>query len=48
MKSNYRIVCALIAWVVVFLRFVDMSISGEYNSIGETLVAFFGSFTVTI
>jgi len=46
MTSNYRIICALIAWVVVFLRFVDMSISGEYNSIGETLIAFFGYFTV--
>ena len=46
MKSNYRIVCALIAWVVVFLRFVDMSMSGEYESIAETLIAFFGFFTV--
>ena len=38
--------CALIAWVVISLRFVDMLIIGEYNSIVETLFVFFGYFTV--
>ena len=46
MKNNYRIMCALIAWVVISLRFVDMLIIGEYNSIVETLFVFFGYFTV--
>ena len=46
MKNNYRMMCALIAWVVLSLRFVDMVIIGEYNSIAETLFFFFGYFTV--
>jgi len=46
MKNNYRIMCALIAWVVISLRFVDMLIIGEYSSIAETLFVYFGYFTV--
>ena len=46
MKDNYRIMCALIAWVVLSLRFVDMLIIGEYSSIAETLFVYFGYFTV--
>jgi hypothetical protein len=46
MKSSYRIVCAIIAWIVLFLRFIDMSMSREYSGIAETLIAFFGFFTV--
>ena len=46
MKNNYRIMCALIAWVVLSLRFVDMLIIGEYSSIAETLFVYFGYFTV--
>jgi len=46
MKNNYRITCALIAWAVLFLRYVDMSISGEYISVAETLFVYFGYFTV--
>jgi len=38
--------CALIAWVVISLRFVDMLIIGEYSSIAETLFVYFGYFTV--
>ena len=46
MKDNYRTMCALIAWVVLSLRFVDMLIIGEYSSIAETLFVYFGYFTV--
>ena len=46
MKNNYRIMCALIAWVVLSLRFVDMLIIGEYSSVAETLFVYFGYFTV--
>ncbi len=46
MKNSYRIMCALIAWVVLSLRFVDMLIIGEYSSIAETLFVYFGYFTV--
>ena len=46
MKDNYRTICALIAWVVLSLRFVDMLIIGEYSSIAETLFVYFGFFTV--
>ena len=46
MKNSYRIICALIAWVVLSLRFVDMLIIGEYSSIAETLFVYFGYFTV--
>ena len=46
MKQNYRIICAIIAWVVLSLRFVDMLIIGEYSSIAETLFVYFGYFTV--
>ena len=46
MKNNYRTMCALIAWVVLSLRFVDMLIIGEYSSIAETLFVYFGYFTV--
>ena len=46
MKNNYRIMCALIAWVVISIRFVDMLIIGEYSSIAETLFVYFGYFTV--
>ena len=46
MKNNYRIMCTLIAWVVLSLRFVDMLIIGDYNSIIETLFVYFGYFTV--
>ena len=47
MKSSYRIVCAIIAWIVLFLRFIDMSMNGEYSGIAETLIAFFGYFAVS-
>ena len=46
MKNNYRIMCALIAWVVLSLRFIDMLIIGEYSSIAETLFVYLGYFTV--
>ena len=46
MKKNYRIMCALIAWVVLSLRFIDMLIIGEYSSIAETLFVYLGYFTV--
>jgi hypothetical protein len=46
MKKNYRIMCALIAWVVLSLRFIDMLIIGEYSSITETLFVYLGYFTV--
>ena len=46
MKNNYRIMCAIIAWVVLALRFVDMLIIGEQSSIAETLFIYFGYFTV--
>ena len=46
MKQNYRIICAIIAWVVLSLRFVDMLIIGEYSSVAETLFVYFGYFTV--
>jgi hypothetical protein len=46
MKNNYRIMCALIAWVVLSLRFIDMLIIGEYSGIAETLFVYFGYFTV--
>jgi hypothetical protein len=46
MKNNYRILCALIAWAVLSLRFVDMLIIGEYSSVAETLFVYFGYFTV--
>ena len=46
MKHNYRIMCALIAWVVLFSRFIDMLIIGDYSSIAETLFVYFGYFTV--
>ena len=46
MKNNYRIMCALIAWAVLSLRFVDMLIIGEYSSVAETLFVYFGYFTV--
>ena len=46
MKKNYRIMCALIAWVVLSLRFIDMLIIGEYSGIAETLFVYFGYFTV--
>ena len=46
MKNNYRIMCALIAWIVLSLRFVDMLIIGEQSSIAETLFVYFGYFTV--
>ena len=46
MKNNYRTMCALIAWVVLSLRFVDMLIIGEQSSIAETLFVYFGYFTV--
>jgi hypothetical protein len=38
--------CALIAWVVLSLRFIDMLIIGEYSSIAETLFVYLGYFTV--
>jgi hypothetical protein len=38
--------CPLIAWVVLSLRYVDMLIIGDYNSITETLFVYFGYFTV--
>jgi hypothetical protein len=38
--------CALIAWVVLSLRFIDMLIIGEYSGIAETLFVYFGYFTV--
>jgi hypothetical protein len=46
MKGNYRIICALIAWVVLVSRFVDMLKIGDYSSIAETLFVYFGYFTV--
>ena len=46
MNNNYRILCALIAWAVLSLRFVDMLIIGEYSSVAETLFVYFGYFTV--
>ena len=46
MKKKYRIMCALIAWVVLSLRFIDMLIIGEYSSIAETLFVYLGYFTV--
>jgi hypothetical protein len=46
MKNNYRILCALIAWALLSLRFVDMLIIGEYSSVAETLFVYFGYFTV--
>ena len=46
MKNSYRIMCALIAWVVLSLRFIDMLIIGAYSSIAETLFVYFGYFTV--
>ena len=46
MKGNYRIICALTAWVVLFSRFADMLIIGEQGSIAETLFIYFGYFTV--
>ena len=46
MKNSYRTFCALIAWVALFLRFVDMLIIGEQSSITETLFVYFGYFTV--
>ncbi len=46
MKNNYRIMCALISWAVLSLRFVDMLIIGEQSSIAETLFVYFGYFTV--
>ena len=46
MKNNSRILCALIAWAVLSLRFVDMLIIGEYSSVAETLFVYFGYFTV--
>ena len=46
MKNSYRIMCALIAWVVLSLRFIDMLIIGEYSSIAETLFVYLGYFTV--
>ena len=46
MKKNYRIMCSLIAWVVLSLRFIDMLIIGEYSSIAETLFVYLGYFTV--
>jgi len=38
--------CPLIAWVVLSLRFVDMLIIGDYNSIAEILFVYLGYFTV--
>ena len=46
MKNSYRIICTLIAWVMLSLRFVDMLIIGEQISISETLFVYFGYFTV--
>ena len=46
MKNSYRIICALIAWAVLSLRFVDMLIIGEQSSIAETFFVYFGYFTV--
>jgi hypothetical protein len=46
MKNNYRIMCALISWTILSLRFVDMLIIGEQSSIAETLFIYFGYFTV--
>ena len=46
MKNNYRIICALISWTTLSLRFVDMLIIGEQSSVAETLFVYFGFFTV--
>jgi len=46
MKDNYRIMCALIAWLALSLRLVDVLIIGKYGSIAEELFVYFGFFTV--
>tara|TARA_B110000444_G_scaffold1844_1_gene1677 strand:- start:117 stop:743 length:627 start_codon:yes stop_codon:yes gene_type:complete len=46
MKYNYRIICALIGWLALSLRLVDVLIIGQYASIAKELFVYFGFFTV--
>ena len=46
MKYNYRIICALIGWLALSLRLVDVLLIGQYASIAEELFVYFGFFTV--